>query len=249
MSSEPIADYALLSDCSSAALVSAARSVDWLCFPRFDSPSVFGSLLGPDTGFWSIRSAGESSTRSRYLDPTMVLETTQDEAGKFFQFLATAAARQLASGEELQIVFGAGGERELPERELPHLPGRRSSSPVRVGNGAWDQRQLDVYGELLDAAATLPEYLAELAPETRLFLADAADAAASRWRSADHSIWEDAREQIAASIRTEGRSNRGRRTGSCCARSGWPTPWPSPGAPNTPGRSSNGLPDSPQIWA
>ena len=113
-----------------------------------------------------------------------------DEAGKFFQFLATAAASQLAGGEELQIMFGIGGERELPERELAHLPGWRASSPVRVGNGAWNQRQLDVYGELLDAAATLPEYLAELAPETRKFLADAADTAAARWRSADHGIWE-----------------------------------------------------------
>jgi GH15 family glucan-1,4-alpha-glucosidase len=113
-----------------------------------------------------------------------------DEAGKFFQFLATVAARQLADGEELQIMFGIGGERELPERELDHLPGWRASAPVRVGNGAWNQRQLDVYGELLDAAARLPEYLADLAPETRRFLADAADAAASRWRSADHGIWE-----------------------------------------------------------
>ena len=113
-----------------------------------------------------------------------------DEAGTFFQFLATAAAGQLAGGEELQIMFGIGGERELPERELAHLPGWRASAPVRVGNGAWNQRQLDVYGELLDAAATLPEYLAELAPETRTFLADAADMAAARWRSADHGIWE-----------------------------------------------------------
>jgi GH15 family glucan-1,4-alpha-glucosidase len=417
--SEPIADYALLSDCCSAALVSAAGSVDWLCFPRFDSPSVFGRLLGPEAGFWSIRPAGAHSSTRRYLGPTLVLETTHttaegsvtvtdalalgegrrghelgadspgtllrqvsctqgtvevdivlsarpdyglarpvlsvadggiligaedavlsvstpaafplstdtgtdagtdagtvrarlslsagdvagfalhsrsgdaggsgaapgfwsqteiahrledtvqgwtswsgmhqnyrgpwqelvsgsgrilqalsyfpsgaivaapttslpevaggtrnwdyrfswirdasmtlqalwvaacpDEAGKFFQFLATAAANQLAGGEELQIMFGIGGERELPERELAHLPGWRASAPVRVGNGAWNQRQLDVYGELLDAAATLPEYLAELAPETRKFLADAADTAAARWRSADHGIWE-----------------------------------------------------------
>lgn len=75
MSSEPIADYALLSDCRSAALVSAAGSVDWLCFPRFDSPSVFGRLLGEEAGFWSILPAGEYFSSRRYLGPTMVLET------------------------------------------------------------------------------------------------------------------------------------------------------------------------------
>ena len=64
MSSEPIAAYALLSDCRSAALVSAAGSVDWLCFPRFDSPSVFGRLLGAEAGFWSIRPAGATAPRA-----------------------------------------------------------------------------------------------------------------------------------------------------------------------------------------
>ena len=76
MSSAPIADYALLSDCCSGALVSAAGSVDWLCFPRFDSPSVFGRILGPDAGFWSIRPAGAHSSTRRYRGPTLVLETT-----------------------------------------------------------------------------------------------------------------------------------------------------------------------------
>ena len=405
MSTEPIAEYALLSDCWSAALVSAAGSVDWLCFPRFDSPSIFGRLLGEDAGHWSIRPSGEYTTTRRYLGPSMVLESLHttdhgrlavsdalvlgsgrrghdlgqgspgtllrwlsctagsvevdvsfaprpeyglllpllqavdggllirtgaeelalsapvpftldggtaravlrlgagdslgfalhrqpeagevpgfwdqeemvhrlgdtlegwsswsgihqgyrgpwqelvagsgrvlqalsyypsgaivaapttslpevaggtrnwdyrytwvrdasmtlqalwvaacpDEAGKFFQFLATAAARQLAGGDELQIMYGIGGERDLPERVLDHLPGWRGSSPVRVGNGAWDQLQLDVYGELLDAAATMPEFLDGLAPETLRFLADAADAAVARWQERDQGIWE-----------------------------------------------------------
>ncbi len=76
-----------------------------------------------------------------------------DEANKFFGFLADAAASSYARGKDLQIMFGIGGEHDLTERELPHLTGWRASRPVRVGNGAWAQRQLDVYGELLGAAA------------------------------------------------------------------------------------------------
>ncbi|MET3204732.1 UNVERIFIED_ORG: GH15 family glucan-1,4-alpha-glucosidase [Arthrobacter sp. UYEF13] len=405
MSSSPIADYGLLSDCRSAALVSAAGSVDWLCLPRFDSPSVFGRLLGDDAGFWSIRPVADFTSTRRYVGPSMVLETffrtdegevtltdalalgngnrghdlgagspgallrqvscirgtvqldvvfvarpeyglirplvhggsggllirggaavlslsapvpftiesdvararvvvregdafgfalehanswedapvfwAQEEisrrladtiegwtswsgmhqnytgpwqelvslsgrvlraltfhptgaivaapttslpeviggqrnwdyrytwvrdasmtlqalwvaacpveAGRFFRFLATAGSGQLGEGEELGIMYGVGGERDLSERELPHLPGWRSSTPVRIGNAAWRQRQLDVYGELLDAAAILPEYLADMDPDTRKFLADAADAAAARWQSPDQGIWE-----------------------------------------------------------
>ena len=59
MSSTPIADHALLSDRHSAALVSREGSVEWLCFPRFDSPSVFGRLLDDEAGHWSIRPAGD----------------------------------------------------------------------------------------------------------------------------------------------------------------------------------------------
>jgi GH15 family glucan-1,4-alpha-glucosidase len=91
---------------------------------------------------------------------------------------------------DLQIMFGVGGEHDLSERELPHLAGWRDSRPVRVGNGAWTQRQLDVYGELLGAAQRLVDQLGELDPVTRRFLATAADTAAGRWREKDQGIWE-----------------------------------------------------------
>jgi GH15 family glucan-1,4-alpha-glucosidase len=113
-----------------------------------------------------------------------------DEANKFFAFLSDAAASQLQNGADLQIMFGIGGERDLSERELPHLAGWRGSRPVRVGNGAWLQRQLDVYGELLGAAQRLVDQLGELDPVTRRFLAAAADTAAARWREKDQGIWE-----------------------------------------------------------
>jgi alpha,alpha-trehalase len=113
-----------------------------------------------------------------------------DEANKFFAFLADAAASQLHRGLDLQIMFGIGGERDLSERELPHLAGWRASHPVRVGNGAWTQRQLDVYGELLGAAQRLVEQLGELDPVTQRFLAAAADTAAVRWTEKDQGIWE-----------------------------------------------------------
>src|SRR5271168_429571 len=81
MDSLPIGEYALLSDCHSAALVSRDGSVDWLCLPRFDAPSVFCRLLDPAGGHFSIRPAGEFHVSRRYVDQTMVLETTFTTAG------------------------------------------------------------------------------------------------------------------------------------------------------------------------
>ena len=76
MESLPIGDYALLSDCRSAALVSRDGSVDWLCFPRFDSPAVFARILDSGGGHFSIRQAGEFQASRAYADQTMALETT-----------------------------------------------------------------------------------------------------------------------------------------------------------------------------
>ncbi len=113
-----------------------------------------------------------------------------DEADAFFRYMAVSAAAHVRRGGDLQIMFGVGGEHDLTERELPHLAGWRDSRPVRIGNGAWGQRQLDVYGELLNAAARLPDVVQRLDADTRTFLADLADVAASRWTEADQGIWE-----------------------------------------------------------
>jgi len=113
-----------------------------------------------------------------------------DEAQKFFDFLANTALTRMRREDRLQIMFGIGGEHDLTEREIPHLRGWRGSRPVRVGNDAWKQRQLDVYGELLDAAWRFREYLENMDTLTRQLLADMADSAANRWQEKDQGIWE-----------------------------------------------------------
>src|SRR5689334_21864877 len=75
-----IEDYALIGDCQTAALVGNDGSIDWLCFPHFDSAACFASLLGtPEHGFWCLAPAGGTSrARRRYRPDTLVLETEHD---------------------------------------------------------------------------------------------------------------------------------------------------------------------------
>jgi len=132
-----------------------------------------------------------------------------DEANEFFNYLTSCAAGSLDRGDGLQIMFGVAGEQDLTEHELTHLEGWRHSAPVRVGNGAWKQRQLDVYGELLSAVYRLSDHVfddsgrvgpsaepdkwgaaPDLEPATRLFFVQLADTAARRWQEKDQGIWE-----------------------------------------------------------
>ncbi len=413
--SQPIAGYGLLADCNTAALVARDGSIDWLCLPRYDSPSVFGRILDPAAGHWSIRPAGAFTSERRYLPGTLVLETTfttntgtvkvtdalvfaegqrghalgydapqellrsvegvsgevelvvelaprteyglvrplfrmegdggrtfggpnritvragvpvsiedvtmraafavsaderigfslrwvpteahepppatapdrvaariadtvdgwrsweadhdiyegpqrelvrlssrvlkgltyrptgaivaapttslpetvggernwdyryswirdasltlqalyigscSDEAGEFVSFMTSSAG----GGASLQIMYGIGGEHDLSERELQHLRGWRDSRRGRIGNGAWGQTQLDVYGELLDALYVYREQLGELHPEIQAFVAYLADMAAARWAETDAGMWEmrgEARHHLSSKV-------------------------------------------------
>jgi GH15 family glucan-1,4-alpha-glucosidase len=86
-----IADHALIGDLQTAALVERGGSVDWLCFPRFDSAACFAALLGgPEHGRWLLAPVGEASSSRRYLHDTLVLETTwqtPDGVVRVFDFM------------------------------------------------------------------------------------------------------------------------------------------------------------------
>jgi GH15 family glucan-1,4-alpha-glucosidase len=160
-----------------------------------------GAVVAAATTSLPEQVGGERNWDYRYAwvrDASFTLEALwvaacPDEAHQFFDYLAASSAGQVLSGRDLQIMFGVGGEHDLSERTLPHLEGWRGSRPVRVGNGAWDQRQIDVYGELLGSAHRL---VAQLNPDHpgatawREFLIACADTAARRWQEKDQGIWE-----------------------------------------------------------
>jgi GH15 family glucan-1,4-alpha-glucosidase len=92
-----IEDYAMLGNCRTAALVSREGSIDWLCFPRFDSPACFAALLGtPENGRWSLRPVGPiRSIKRAYLEGTLILETvfeTDTGVAKLIDFMPISSA-------------------------------------------------------------------------------------------------------------------------------------------------------------
>jgi GH15 family glucan-1,4-alpha-glucosidase len=109
------------------------------------------------------------------------------EADGFRRFVERSAA---GNEDDLQIVFGPGGERRLVEVEVPELEGYRRSRPVRAGNNAYTQDQHDVYGELLGLSWRWHERGRSPDDDYWRFLVDLVDAAASVWRRKDPGLWE-----------------------------------------------------------
>jgi GH15 family glucan-1,4-alpha-glucosidase len=109
------------------------------------------------------------------------------EAREFMEFIASL---RHGHGPGDQIMFGIGGETDLTERTLDHLAGYVGSRPVRVGNAAFDQRQNDVYGALLDSIYIHAKTKDDV-PERMWPIIDAqAEAAVAAWREPDQGIWE-----------------------------------------------------------
>ncbi len=118
---------------------------------------------------------------------SLVILGSLGEAAAFKGWLErTGAGRP----EDLQIMYRVTGERLLPEVELGHLAGHRGSGPVRVGNRAAGQTQLDSYGQLLEAAHGFAAAGGELTASNGEFLTRVADLTVTSWRQPDHGIWE-----------------------------------------------------------
>lgn len=111
----------------------------------------------------------------------------QDEAAAWRDWLLRAVA---GNPEQLQIMYGVGGERRLHEVELPWLPGYEGSAPVRVGNGAYDQFQLDVFGEVIDALHQARRGGLETDPSAWKLELGMMDYLESAWAKPDEGIWE-----------------------------------------------------------
>jgi GH15 family glucan-1,4-alpha-glucosidase len=110
------------------------------------------------------------------------------EATDFMGYMADIYREEKGTG--LQIMYGIGGETDLHERTLDHLKGYEGATPVRVGNAAYDQRQNDVYGALLDSVYIHVKAQDHLPGELWEALCRQVEAAASVWREPDQGIWE-----------------------------------------------------------
>src|SRR4029079_6506554 len=110
-----------------------------------------------------------------------------EEANDFFYFVADMADDEEA---QLQIMYGIGGEKRLEEQELEHLTGYENSRPVRIGNGAYNQDQHDVWGAVLDSIYLHTRSRDQLPDRLWPIIKRQVGRALERWRKPDRGIWE-----------------------------------------------------------
>jgi len=154
-----------------------------------------GAMVAAPTTSLPETPGGERNWDYRYTwmrDATFTLSALNSlglswEADDFIQFVADAD-RNADGG--LQIMYGIGGERDLEERTLDHLTGYEGASPVRVGNGAFDQRQNDVYGAVLDSLYLHTKEYGHNSNRLWPVIQDQVRRAIESWRLPDQGIWE-----------------------------------------------------------
>jgi GH15 family glucan-1,4-alpha-glucosidase len=153
--------------------------------PTFGLPEAIGGTRNWDYRYTWIRDSAFTLFTLDQLGFT-------DEAAAFMHWFQHCGrvGREGGDSGPLQIMYGLDGRRDLTEEILSHFEGYRGSSPVRIGNAAYAQLQLDIYGELLDAIYLFNRHGAPIAYDLWRDISGIVDWVAEHWQEPDEGIWE-----------------------------------------------------------
>jgi len=150
--------------------------------PTFGLPEEIGGERNWDYRYTWIRDAS-------FTVFALVRLGYSEEAGAFMRWIHDRCMDLNPDGS-LQVMYGHDGTKILTEQTLPHLEGYRGSSPVRIGNGAYNQLQLDIYGELMDAVYLYNKYGQPIPYELWANLVRLVDWVCDHWQVPDEGVWE-----------------------------------------------------------
>jgi GH15 family glucan-1,4-alpha-glucosidase len=163
-------------------LLTSSRHGSIVAAPTFALPEDLGGVRNWDYRYTWIRDASFTLYGLIRLGYT-------EEAAAFMSWIE-ARCDELEPDGSLQIMYAIDGHHTLTEYELPHLEGYRESRPVRIGNGAYDQLQLDIYGELMDSVYLYNKFGAPISYDLWRNLVRLINWVSTNWRLKDDGIWE-----------------------------------------------------------
>jgi len=152
--------------------------------PTASLPEVIGDILNCDYRYTWVRDAS-------MVGQALISTGHVKEAVDLFKWVEKVSKEHFEKGEGIKIMYGLHGEIELEEKTLDHLEGYKRSKPIHIGNGAANQVQHGIYGEILNTAYELVRRDIKLEPEMMNFLSRVADRACEVWKEKDSGIWEE----------------------------------------------------------
>jgi len=163
-------------------LMTSRRCGSIVASPTFGLPEEVGGERNWDYRYTWIRDAS-------FTIYTLLKLGYRKEAREFMNWVEMQC-RDIGEAGSLSLMYGIDGRKDLFEAELEHLSGYRGSRPVRIGNGAYKQVQLDIYGELLDAVYLYDRHAGAISYDFWLNIAGQVDWVAKNWQGKDEGIWE-----------------------------------------------------------